>query len=163
MFDQTGQADWGYNPIINGGNIENIWRTLKIEEWNYILFLRNTLSSIRFAKAQVNGVNGAVILPDNWEDSFFTLNNTNDAETAYDNNVITDWNSLQLHGAVFLPAAGDRDGGDVVYVNVNGHYWSSTYHNAEGSRRLAFTNNSLETGMDFRYHAFSVRLVQDKE
>jgi len=163
LFDQTGQADWGYNPINNGGNIENIWRTLKIEEWNYILFLRNTLSSIRFTKAQVNGVNGVVILPDNWEDSFFTLNNTNDAETAYDNNVITDWNSLQLHGAVFLPAAGDRDGEDVVYVNVNGHYWSSTYDNAEGSRRLAFTNNSLETGMDFRYHAFSVRLVQDKE
>ena len=164
LYDQTGQADWGYNPIVNGGNCENMWRTLRIEEWNYVLFLRNTQSSIRFAKAQVNGINGVVILPDNWEESFFTLNNTNDAETAaYDNNVITDWNPLQLHGAVFLPAAGDRDGEEVVYVNVNGHYWSSTYETSEGARRLAFSSNNLETGMDFRYHAFSVRLVQDKD
>ena len=28
LFDQTGQADWGYNAISNGGNQTGIWRTL---------------------------------------------------------------------------------------------------------------------------------------
>lgn len=37
LFDQTGQADWGYNPIINGGNTENSWRTLTESEWDYLL------------------------------------------------------------------------------------------------------------------------------
>ena len=36
LCDQTGQADWGYNAISNGGNAENNgWRTLTSEEWKY--------------------------------------------------------------------------------------------------------------------------------
>ena len=26
LYDQTGKADWGYNAISNGGNIEHLWR-----------------------------------------------------------------------------------------------------------------------------------------
>ena len=32
LYDETGQADWGYNTIENGGNIENRWRTLTSQE-----------------------------------------------------------------------------------------------------------------------------------
>ena len=34
LNNQTGQADWGYNAISNGGNMENFgWRTLTQNEW----------------------------------------------------------------------------------------------------------------------------------
>ena len=65
LFDQSGQADWGYNAISNGGNLENSgWRTLTQAEWQYLFNTRSTASGIRFAKAQVNNVNGVILLPD---------------------------------------------------------------------------------------------------
>jgi len=33
LNDQTGQADWGYNAISNGGNTTDTWRTLTSDEW----------------------------------------------------------------------------------------------------------------------------------
>lgn len=53
LYDQTGQADWGYNSISNGGNQENQWRTLTIDEWDYLLNTRNTSSGLLLAKAIV--------------------------------------------------------------------------------------------------------------
>ena len=29
-------TDWGHNKILNGGNQENLWRTLDEDEWMYI-------------------------------------------------------------------------------------------------------------------------------
>ncbi|MBQ6728785.1 MAG: hypothetical protein IJQ83_01485 [Bacteroidales bacterium] len=43
LYDQSGKADWGYNAISNGGNRERIWRTLTIDEWDYVLNYRNTV------------------------------------------------------------------------------------------------------------------------
>ena len=54
LNDQTGQADWGYNAISNGGNQENLWRTLTMQEWHYLIKTRNTPSGIRWAVAKVN-------------------------------------------------------------------------------------------------------------
>ena len=128
MFDQSGEADWGYNSISNGGNKEGLWRTLDINEWGCLLFERMTMSEIRFAKARVNGVDGLIILPDNWIVSNYTLNCTNDVEANFDQNVIeyNQWMSiLQESGAVFLPIAGNRIGTSFVYGD-SGDYWSST-------------------------------------
>ena len=128
LFDQSGEADWGYNSISNGGNKEGLWRTLDINEWGCLLFERMTMSEIRFAKARVNGVDGLIILPDNWIVSNYTLNCTNDVEANFDQNVIeyNQWMSiLQESGAVFLPIAGNRIGTSFVYGD-SGDYWSST-------------------------------------
>ncbi len=40
-------VDWGGNPISNGGNTVNQWRTLTIAEWNYLLNTRTDASSKR--------------------------------------------------------------------------------------------------------------------
>ena len=37
LYDETGQADWGFNAINNGGNTNGIWRTLTWDEGNYVL------------------------------------------------------------------------------------------------------------------------------
>ena len=115
--DLTGMADWGYNAISNGGNAENSgWRTLKgyatwgSSEWNYLFRSRKTSSGIRYAKAQVNGVNGVLLLPDLWNTSFYQPNNYNYDGAGFSSNVLTtaQWQRLEEQGAVFLPAAGNR-------------------------------------------------------
>ena len=130
LFDQTGQADWGYNAIANGGNAENSgWRTPTRSEWDYVLFTRNTASGIRWTTGSVNGVNGVILLPDNWTASIYMLNGIN-SPGSYSINIISemDWdNILEVNGAVFLPAAGDRAGTTVSSdVGEWGSYWSSS-------------------------------------
>ena len=56
-------VDWGTNQI--GNDAPNTWRTLSSEEWNYLLNSRTNASSLK-GIAQVNGVNGLILLPDNW-------------------------------------------------------------------------------------------------
>ena len=103
-------ADWGvYNSISNGGNQIGKWRTLTNEEWVYLLCNRNTTSGIRYARGSVNGVDGLIVLPDDWKQSLFELNDTNGGY--YSSNTITAeiWRTLfEAHGACFLPAAGHR-------------------------------------------------------
>ena len=130
LFDQTGQADWGWNAIYNGGNQENLgWRTLTHDEWAYLFNTRSTPSGIRYAKAQVNNVNGVILLPEDWDTSVFYLSNTNNNNASFSSNVlsISQWGVLEQFGAVFLPAAGYRNGSSVRYDNSRGFYWSSTY------------------------------------
>ena len=172
LYDQTGQADWGYNAISNGGNEENSgWRTLTGDEWQYVIFDRITPSGIRFAPANVNGVNGLILLPDNWNDSIYALNNTNvfsGSSAVFSSNTISayDWvNSLETNGAVFLPAAGRLETEYNNDDNFRIYYWSSSSY----SERSAYNfQNQTGSGYNliidpdgYRYYARSIRLVQN--
>ena len=171
LDSQTGQADWGYNPISNGGNQENQWRTLTNEEWDYIFTTRSTASDIRYAKAQVNNRNGVILLPDDWISDTYSLNNTNNCSANYNSNTITasQWTTLENSGAVFLPAAGLRNGTSVINVGDNvggcGYYWSSLCCNTSFCNNYAilleFDQSSLFTdGSGNRFFGLSVRLVR---
>ena len=166
LYDQTGQADWGYNPISNGGNQPNQWRSLTTEEWAYIFNTRETTSGIRYAKAKVNDVSGVILLPDNWNTLYFTLNNTNSSSASYSSNTISasQWSSLELHGAVFLPAAGYRNGAWVYNVGSYGNYWSASYYNSNVAYYVDFDGSSLVPQSDYnRYFGFAVRLARVAE
>ena len=167
LYNKTGQADWGYNPISNGGNNFRLWRTLTNEEWDYVVNTRHTNSGIRFAKAKVNGTNGIILLPDNWSNSYYGLTGTNNANANYNANVISasTWESfLESHGAVFLPAAGWRDGASVHDVGSNGNYWSASATDSDLSQRLYFSNGTFNPdGPGSRANGLSVRLVSNKE
>ena len=130
LYDQTGQADWGYNAIINGGNMENSgWRTLTRSEWNYVCYTRTTTSNIRYALAKVNDVFGIILLPDDWDISTYTLNYINGNNSGIDIISATDWvDVFEANGAVFLPSAGYRWGTQVYYPAEVGWYWSSSWH-----------------------------------
>ncbi len=171
-FNLTGtyaNADWGiHNSIINGGNMPSQWRTLTIEEWNYLINSRTTSSGIRFAKGVVNGVNGFILLPDDWNSSVFTLNYINREDAVFATNVInaSDWETIEFNGAVFLPAAGGRGKTIINYVGTHGEYWSTTYNNNDencaGAYSVHFGEYDLNTyyGL-YRAGGISVRLVQD--
>jgi len=167
LSDQSGMADWGYNAISNGGNQENLWRTLSQSEWDYVFFVRSTISGIRFAKATVNGVHGVVLLPDNWSESAYALNDTNVTGAPYETNVITDsmWEVLEACGVVFLPAAGYRYGASSYnYQNSYGYYWSSTYDDSRYVFSMDFADNWVYSDDSFyRYFGRSVRLVCNAE
>ena len=165
LYDQTGMADWGYNAISNGGNVENSgWRTLRTAEWEHLFLSRNTISGIRFAKAKVNNVNGVILLPDNWTATTYMLNNTNNIEIDFTSNIVNneDWISIfETNGAVFLPTASRRYG-TVVYGANNGYYWSSSFLYSGYANYLYFgANNIGPQNYDDISEGLSVRLVRD--
>ena len=165
------KSDWGTLAISNGGNTANFgWRTLTIDEWDYMLNTRTTTSGVRYAKATVNGIEGLILLPDNWSTDYYSLTSTNTAGAAFTSNEIssTDWtNSLEAHGAVFLPAGGYRNGATVNITSPNlGFYWSSTSSSTSAiqARRLSFTNSGINLNSGtVRTRGHSVRLVYDVE
>ena len=168
LYDQTGQADWGYNAISNGGNQENSgWRTLSKDEWAYIFNSRNTTSGIRFAKGKVNNRSGVVLLPDNWDESYYPLVSTNGQYSGYNNNIsVEDWtNIFEPNGAVFLPVTGYRNGYSVENYGYDGYYWSSSYQNSPYSYTVYFSGSRLNPAQDgrLRSEGRSVRLVRDVE
>ena len=167
LYDQTGQADWGYNAISNGGNTVNLWRTLRKEEWYHVVYVRSTNSGIRFVKGKVNGVNGLILLPDDWNSTIYELNNTNQTTVSYGCNVIDEsvWRDvLQSNGAVFLPPGGGRQGygTDVGATSVSAAYWSSTAVSSTKANSFHFAEDkmNLENNIEF-WFGLSVRLVQD--
>ena len=176
LYDQDGRADWGYNVISNGGSQENSgWRVLtggNNGEWRYVFETRSTNSGIHYAKAQIIGVNGGsingvLLLPDDWNTSYYTLNNPDQAGANFSSNVITvnDWNNaLESHGAVFLPAAGYRDGTSVGNVGSYGYYWSASCCHSDSAYYVDFNYGYLYTDENiYRCNGFSVRLVRSAE
>lgn len=128
LTGSSANYDWGiYNPISNGGNQTNQWRTLTHEEWEFVI---NSRPDIRYAKATVNNVKGVILLPDDWSSGTYSLSNTNSNDASFDNNTLTvsQWSTLEQHGAIFLPAAGDRVGTSVSFLwGGRGSYWSASY------------------------------------
>ena len=168
LYDQNGRADWGYNPISNGGNQENNgWRTLTREEWEYLLDTRSTPSGIRYAKANVNNVNGVVLLPDDWSTNYHNLSNTNTADANFSGNIISvsEWSKLEQFGAIFLPAAGEFGGATFFGFGDSGSYWSSSCdkNNQENSYYMRFDDSFLTAQYNWiRRCSLSVRLIRSE-
>lgn len=172
-------TDWGTNAITNGGNTENSgWRTLTIDEWVYLFYSRVNASTL-FGFGSVNGMNGLIILPDNWttpEGASFTASTTlgltnqgsyyhNGNNDNYSHNTYTaeQWAVMESAGAVFLPAAAYRHGVDsnINYTDLGGFYWSSTPYDSDKAYYLNFYYNDLDPQFkEMRYGGRPVRLVK---
>jgi hypothetical protein len=163
LYDETGKAEWGYNAISNGGNTEHLgWRTMTRSEWGYVFNQRTTPSGIRYAKAIVNGVKGMVLLPDDWNASYYSLNATNTPDVNFTSNTISasQWSILEEHGAVFLPESGWRSGTDLNNLTSYGTYWSSQEGNNTHAGCINFNDTYFSpTDTGERSRGFSVRLV----
>ena len=173
-------TDWGTNAITNGGNTENSgWRTLTKDEWVYLFYSRENAATL-FGFGSVNGMNGLIILPDNWttpEGASFTASTTlgltnlgsyyhNEDNNNYSHNTYTaeQWAVMESAGAVFLPAAAYRHGADsnINYTNSGGFYWSSTPSSTDDKAYyLNFYYNDLDPQFnEMRYGGRPVRLVR---
>ena len=152
--------DWGvYNKISNGGNQAGLWRTLTKDEWNYVISNR-TDARYLCGTATVNGVNGLILLPDNWTlptGVTFTYGEGGWSQNTYS---ASEWSKMEANGAVFLPAAGNRDGTDVYHVGSYGAYWSSSASGSDIADCLYFYGDYVYTNDNYRYYGQSVRLVR---
>ena len=160
-------VDWGTNKI--GNDAPNTWRTLTYNEWEYILNTRPNASSLK-GVAQVNGVNGLILLPDNWicpggvifKSGFYNSNGYYDNYSAYQTFTADQWLNLEKSGAVFLPAAGYRRGSNVSGVQDNGYYWSATECERYGAYGFYFRSGEAYVEGDSDCSVWhSVRLVKD--
>lgn len=176
--DYSTFTDWGTNAITNGGNTANVWRTLTKDEWVYLFYTRENAATL-FGFGNVAGVNGLIILPDNWttpEGASFTASTTlgltdlgiyyhNANNDNYTHNTYTtaeQWAVMESAGAVFLPAAAYRNGTTVDYIYYGGFYWSSTPESANNAYYLNFYYNDLAPQFkEVRYGGRPVRLVKD--
>ena len=157
--------DWGvYNKISNGGNQAGQWRTLTIDEWSYVTYTRTNASSKK-GVATVNDVTGLILLPDSWTLpeglTFISGANGDYAQNTYST---ADWAKMEANGAVFLPAAGDRDVTNISHVGTHGTYWSSSAYEDKWAGNLTlFSGDVNYSGACGRYVGNSVRLVQEVE
>ncbi len=156
--DYSTFTDWGENAITNGGNTANMWRTLTTDEWVYLFYGRTNAATL-FGLGSVNGVNGTILLPDNWvlpAGASFTASTTQglvDQGSEYTNsngnnfshNTYTkeQWSVMEAAGAVFLPAAGYRYDTSVGLAGSYGYYWSATPYGADYAFNLDFNSHGL--------------------
>ena len=155
--DLSGSSDWGSNTITNGCTG---WRTLTLAEWEY-LFANHS-----YGYATVAGQTGVIILPDVFTDPM--RNNGSAAFAAstasWTANVYAagdDWTAMEKAGALFLPAAGGRDGSYIGSVGIKGSYWSSTAYTTHGHFISFEVGSEPVTYYSIHGYGKSVRLVKD--
>ena len=159
-------VDWGTNQI--GADAPNTWRTLTRKEWEYLLKTRPNASSLK-GVAKVNGVNGLILLPDNWTcpsgvtfKSGFHSSDGVEYYAAYQTFTAEQWSKLESADAVFLPAAGRRSGSSVNNVQYYGVYWAATGNSGSwGADNLGFHSDEAYVDYTYRDLGLSVRLVKD--
>ncbi len=156
------QSDWGNVPDIGKG-----WYTLSKDEWEYLLgkpesnVLRKGKNGLGTITIGSNTYFGLIIVPDDYDDPAdvtqkFVSGTTN---TTY---FERDWTAMETAGAVFLPAAGSREGSSVSVAGFYGLYWSSS---ADVNGSVFFVNfrsdyfGPVDSDL-YRHYGFSVRLVR---
>ncbi|MBQ4390902.1 MAG: hypothetical protein II827_02680 [Paludibacteraceae bacterium] len=175
--------DWGQNPISNGANTPDEWRTMTTAEWLYLFNSRDNHEN-RFGFGSVAGIGGIILLPDEWTLpeglTFYTwkdkgfiydgrnykLNESTVETNGFAHNVYTavQWMDMEKAGALFLPAAGTRKGTIHGGVNELGYYYhADKYGSSDNSAtrvRFHVGGISPDAGIRFWTHG-SVRLAKD--
>ena len=172
--DYIPYVEWGSNPILNGSG--GAWRTLTNDEYVYLFHDRANAAAL-FGLGSVDGVNGVILLPDDWTAPAgltFTASTTKGLEwngTYYFNEkadnfthntyTIEEWNRMESAGAVFLPAAGYREGTTVSLVGVAIDYWSAS-QNGNMAGGVSGNSKRLHPHSDGDlYYGDCVRLVHE--
>lgn len=155
------------NGLFKGG-----WRTPISNEWDYVLNTRSAstvsgTNNARYVKAQINSINGLILLPDVFElPSGITLLNINAKNaTAADNTYTTSqWETLENAGCVFLPCSGYRDGTSMSNINSYGFY-STSQQAYTATQTVYLFLHSGSSGISITYTAKrmgkSVRLIKE--
>lgn len=160
----TAGSDWGYNAISNGGNKNSQWRTLTINEWEFLLKNRTVNGGTGEGKSYttnqtIDGYQGMVIYPDGYSGAVYSGR---------------DWGTFEKAGCVFLPAGGRRSASTITGYQKDkdnkegsGYYWSATCSgSSDKALYMEFSGSNLIihttwTGDANKQLGYSVRLVRD--
>ena len=166
--------EWGNNTIQNSSCAG--WRTLTNDEYVYLVHGRANAAAL-FGLGSVNGVNGIILLPDNWSTPAglsFTASTTrglewngtsyfNEQADNYTHNSYTEaeWAQMESAGAVFQPAAGYREGTQVFSVGRVIDYWLATQKGTTAGGVSGSTRHLHPHSYGDLYYGDCVRLVKD--
>ena len=163
-WDPTNTSTYSYEYSWEGDNYDDVyfhgsltnhtatnWFTLSRDQWQYLIgHSRHGLATITVGE---NAIHGMVILPDNSELSINT-SGSSWSDNAYSE---SQWvANMEAKGAVFLPAAGYREGKNVYDYGNDYYYWSCT---EEGSSAWYLSSNEYGPYPE-RYLGLGVRLVR---
>ncbi len=128
-------ADWGQNIQ----NDTALYHTLTTDEWAYLIGKRENASSlygigrIDLSDDGKTYANGLFLLPDDWVSpegitfsSGFSDIESVEAFGTKQTFTLEQWRKMEAAGAVFLPAAGVRQGAKVSLTQEFGYYWTAT-------------------------------------
>lgn len=154
-------VDWGVNKI--GNYAPNTWRTLTGEEWEYLISKRVNAYDL-IGIAQVDGVAGLIILPNDWKCPIGVAFKSGFANFdgkigLYQNFTASDWSKLEASGAVFLPAGRSSISEDPS--SELGYYWTASEYNKDIAVDVHFYSVGMYVRGGKRVYGHSVRLVKD--
>ncbi len=155
--------DFEGNKISNDDNQSNHWRTLTIDEWEYLIEKRSNADNL-CGQAIVADVRGFVILPDNWTTPSSLTWQGKPQNWTTNQYSANEWSKMEVAGAVFWPAAGYR----TYWNNVNscnewGVYWSATLRGESDAYDFFFNGFFINTRYGYPGDSKSVRLINDVE
>lgn len=147
------------------------WSVLSSEEWSYLLADGRTNAAYLNSLGKVNGVNGLIILCDNFilPDGLTFTGNNNHYDLAANTYTSEEWAQMEEAGAVFLPCGGYgcyNSSHQFEYENTLyelGTYWSSTNDNNNTTKayRIQFYNGTIhDCSSSDKTNYDNVRLVR---
>lgn len=171
-------VDWGINKI--GDDDPNTWRTLTYNEWRYLIFKRKN-ASVLYAAAQVAGVNGLILFPDEWKAPeeitiYYGMAIWDGVQYFAEHNNFSEsqWLALENAGAIFLPTS------NLIYYRYCEDTWFfdnhtswdwresyyyeylpleyGSYHLTNGDKILFYAD---DLGYSTKTNSAHVRLVKD--
>ena len=166
--DNKGEfIDWGTNEIC--GDAPKTWRTLSTDEWEYLMEKR-TNAKLLYGMAQVAGVNGMILLPDNWIlpngiifKSGSHQKDGKDYFAEYQSFKKDQWKALEDAGAVFLPIVGiivpPETSIRSMFEGV--HYHCANQYDKDHSYFFGFRSSYYTINYNQKRIRKAVRLVHD--
>ena len=127
-----------------GSQIGEGWRALSDTEWQCLLLNRKVIvggeSKASYGMGNVEGKNGLIILPDNWDGSVHSgfAYGADTWANVYSSSSSPTWAQMEAAGCVFLPAAGYYYNNALNQSGSRGYYWSTTSGNG-----LSFLENNF--------------------
>ncbi len=158
---------WDWGTAVNPGAASTPWRTLTDGEWTYLLSGRTNATNL-WGMATINvdastSVHGLVLLPDTWTAIPTVPFNARGSVNA-NQLTLSQWETMEANGAVFLPAAGNRNGNTLASTGANGNYWTATNDGSNKAYYMGFASATVSANRSGnRYSGRAVRLVQDAD
>lgn len=168
------KEDWGAIPAVVSA-LGDGWFTLSAAEWDYLFTGREEASSkyghCRIKTGATTYSTGVLLLPDRWSAPAgfsFTPGTGAYTRSTFDATASTGtanaWCDVEAAGAVFLPAAGARNGLTVINSS-SGCYWSSSPSSSAAATAISlnFTiTSTLNTqNQQARSQGCAVRLARE--
>ena len=121
IMTSTYDEDYDYEEmeLAGFGHYGEEWTVLSAIDWYYIFDERPDAYD-KMGFANILGVEGMVLLPDDWtqpEGIFFDTFDVNEYS-------MEEWDAMEAEGAVFLPMTGMRYGTE-IWKSDDGNYWMS--------------------------------------